>query len=365
MTIKAVTANSVRTLKHSKEITIEQSSEFLRLALPFMSRYRVPVSPQHYAVWYEYVAGTNVPLQEAIDALLAADEQIDEEVTADLFRKFVGPTDMSRFDEAQQALRSLAESVTSSLVSANGEVSKYEASLKECSSQLNGDMNSDEFRSLVCSLEESTHRMSTGSQNLQQHLEESRREAEALREELVKARAEAKTDAMTGLANRKGFEEAIDKLRAAAEQALGDACLLICDIDKFKSINDTYGHLFGDKVIKTVADVLSKQTKGKDLAARFGGEEFVVPLPETDIEGAVAVAESIRRTIENSRVVRPKTGEEVRRLTISIGVTRFAAGEEAKETISRADQALYAAKENNRNRVEVNPPPDSIKVVCQ
>jgi diguanylate cyclase len=348
-----------------KEVTIEKSSEILRLALPLMSRYRVPVTPQNYAVWYEHVAGTNLPLKEAIDALTAADESIDEEVTADLYRKFVDPTDMSRFDEAQQALRSLAESVTSSLVSVNGEVSKYEESLKECSSQLAGNMNPEEFKTLVCNLEASTHRMSAGSHDLQRHLEESRREAEALREELAKARAEAKTDAMTGLANRKGFDEAIGKLRAAAERSLSDACLLICDIDKFKSINDTYGHLFGDKVIKAVADVLSKQTKGKDLASRFGGEEFVVLLPETDVEGAVAVAESIRSTIENSRVVRPKTGEEVRRLTISIGVTRFVEGEQVKETISRADEALYAAKENGRNRVEVNPAPDTIKIVNQ
>lgn len=348
-----------------QEITIETSSEFLRLALPFMSRYRVPVTPQNYAVWYEYVAGTNIPLQEAIEALVATDEQIDGEVTADLFRKFVDPTDMSRFEEAQQALRSLAESVTSSLVSANGEVSKYEESLKECASQLNDNINPEDFKSLVCSLEESTNRMSSGSQDLQQHLQDSRREAEALREELAKARAEAKTDAMTGLANRKGFEEAIDRLRGAQEQAPSDACLLICDIDKFKSVNDTYGHLFGDKVIKAVAEALVKQTKGKDLVARFGGEEFIVLLPETGFEGAVAVAESIRSTIESGRVVNPRTGEEIRRVTISIGVTQFVMDEDVKETISRADEALYAAKENGRNRVEVNPPPGSIKAVGQ
>jgi diguanylate cyclase len=330
-----------------------------------MSRYRVPVTPQNYAVWYEYVVGTNIPLQEAIDALVAADEQIDGEVTADLFRRFVDPTDMSRFEEAQQALRSLAESVTSSLVSANGEVSKYEESLKECASQLNDNINPEDFKSLVCSLEESTNRMSSGSQDLQQHLQDSRREAEALREELAKARAEAKTDAMTGLANRKGFDEAIDRLRGAQERALSDACLLICDIDKFKSINDTYGHLFGDKVIKAVAEVLVKQTKGKDLAARFGGEEFIVLLPETCFEGAVAVAESIRSAIESGRVVNPRTGEEIRRVTISIGVTQFLRDEDVKETISRADEALYAAKENGRNRVEVNPPPGSIKAVGQ
>jgi len=161
-------------------ITLEISSEFLRLALPLMSRFRIPVTPQNYAVWYEYVAGTNIPLQEAIDALVAADERIDEEVSADLYRTFVDPTDTSRFEEAQRALRALAESVTTSLVSANGEVSKYEESLKECTSQLNDNINPDQFKSLVRNLEESTNRMSAGSQDLQQHLEESQREAEAL-----------------------------------------------------------------------------------------------------------------------------------------------------------------------------------------
>jgi len=90
-----------------------------------------------------------------------------------------------------------------------------------------------------------------------------------------------------------------------------------------------------------------------------------VLLPETGIDGAVAVAESIRIAIENIRVVNPRTGEEVKRVTISIGVTQFSMGEEAKETISRADEALYAAKENGRNRVEVNPAPDNIKAVNQ
>ena len=114
----------------------------------------------------------------------------------------------------------------------------------------------------------------------------------------------------------------------------------VIDIDRFKSINDNYGHLFGDKVIKIVATALTKITKGKDLVARFGGEEFVVILPDTDLQGAQAVAESIRSSLQNGRVFNPKTREEIERITISIGVTALAPGEDLDGAIGRADAAL-------------------------
>ena len=130
-------------------------------------------------------------------------------------------------------------------------------------------------------------------------------------------------------------------------------CLLLGDIDHFKSVNDTYGHLLGDKVIKFVAKVFKDGTKGQDLAARFGGEEFAVLLPDTPLSGATAVAENLRKAVEAGRLRRTDTGEAVRQVTISIGATILLPGEPAGATISRADAALYRAKQGGRNRVEV------------
>ena len=161
---------------------------------------------------------------------------------------------------------------------------------------------------------------------------------------------------MTALANRTGLKESMDTMRSEDENKSVTHSLLIADIDKFKNINDTYGHIFGDKIIKVVAKALQKLTKGKDIAARFGGEEFVVVLPDTNINGGVAVSESIRQNIENGRIFNPKTKEEIQRVTISIGVTTFDINEDINVVIERADAALYRAKAGGRNRVETADP---------
>src|SRR5690606_26359339 len=140
--------------------------------------------------------------------------------------------------------------------------------------------------------------------------------------------------------------------------AIGDAglnntplCLMIIDIDHFKSFNDTYGHQTGDQVLRLVAMTLKSNIKGQDLAARYGGEEFVAILPSTDIEGAVIVAENIRRAIQAKQLLKRSTNEKLGRITASFGVAAYQSGDTAGMLIERADRCLYAAKHAGRNRV--------------
>ncbi len=333
-------------------VSFDSASERLRLALPLMSKYRIPIAPLNYAVWYEYVAGSSPVLRDVIDRMINSEQAIDETLTRELYQRYVDPSDQTRVAAAQLTVRRLIEAMSISLDTAGSEVSRYEQSLQECAAQLSTDIEADELRGLVDGLITSTQQMNAGNAALQNHLEQSRREADALREELAKVRVEAHSDALTGLANRKGFEDRLRALQASEDYAEHPHCLLLGDIDKFKNINDTYGHLFGDKILKVVAKAFSSLTKGKDLAARFGGEEFIILLPETPLRGALTVAESIRRSIEKGRVFNPKSGEEVQRVTISLGVTEIVHGEPIEQAIARADEALYRAKEGGRNRVE-------------
>ena len=338
----------------SEKVSFEVASEYLRLVLPLMSLHKVPVAPLNYAVWCEYVSGGNPALKQSIDRMLEAGESVDKEATLQLYRELVDPTDQTRVETTHRTVKTLLETLASSLTTADTEVTRYEESLQQCASQLDADATTDDLRGVVANLIESTQQMNEGSTALHQHLEDSRKETETLREELDKVRIGAQTDPMTGLANRKGFENRLKVLEGGDDFQSQSHCLLIGDIDKFKSVNDNYGHVFGDKIIKVVATAFANLTKGKDLAARFGGEEFLILLPDTDLTGAAAVGESIRKSIENGRVYNPKTGEEIDRVTISVGVTALIHGEPLEHIIARADAALYRAKESGRNRVEIN-----------
>lgn len=191
---------------------------------------------------------------------------------------------------------------------------------------------------------------------LKARLAESQHEIESLRAEVTRARDASLLDALTGLTNRRGFDQALaDCLGSpgAVEQreTVAQPCLLMCDIDHFKNVNDTYGHVFGDKVIRAVAQVLKENVKGRDTAARYGGEEFIVLLPDTPLSGARTLAEKLRCTIENGRIKKNGNEDVSARITISLGVTRYIPGESSASFIERADKALYAAKNGGRNQV--------------
>ncbi len=161
-------------------------------------------------------------------------------------------------------------------------------------------------------------------------------------------------DPLTGLYNRRHFEERLGSELAAAQRHARPVSLLMCDVDHFKRINDAHGHLAGDEALKMVAFVLRGAVRKEDVLARYGGEEFVIVARETPIEGAQSLAERIRRAVERSRCA--WQGQDLG-VTVSIGVTvsvgaaEFVSGRTERELIEGADRALYLAKQAGRNRV--------------
>ena len=317
-----------------------------------MSKYKVPVTPENYAVWYKYVSGGNLALTQVIDELVEDEQSISEEVTSSLYKRFFDPVDYAPLVKAQQVFHRLADRVTKTLNLAAIETADYGASLKEVTTKISADVFEEHVRSVLGVLTLVTTQMTQGNRTLQESLDKSRIEAEGLRDELEKVKTESLKDGLTGLSNRKSFHAELEKLQEQVD-ALANTCMIFADIDHFKQVNDEFGHLFGDKVITAVAKVLEGVVGSKGLPCRYGGEEFAVLLPKTNIKEAVSLAEEIRESVERGRVINPQTGQKLGEVTISAGVSSFAPEVDIYETIETADTALYRAKNNGRNRVEL------------
>lgn len=159
----------------------------------------------------------------------------------------------------------------------------------------------------------------------------------------------ANIDGLTGLYNRRWMNEFFKRQINRAKSDKKPLVLMLADLDHFKNVNDQYGHVVGDEVLSAVASVLPHQFRPTDLLARFGGEEFAMILPNTDLTQATQIAERVRTAIASTRVeFYPKI-----QLTLSLGLASLTPKDDMNNLLTRADHALYQAKENGRNRVEI------------
>ncbi|WXL26125.1 diguanylate cyclase [Ectopseudomonas mendocina] len=187
-------------------------------------------------------------------------------------------------------------------------------------------------------------------QELTVRVAEMEQEAQGFRDHLEEQRQKALIDPLTGLSNRAGWNERLEIEMARLQRYGGELLMAILDIDYFKRINDSYGHQAGDKVLRIIASELAKRLRKTDFIARFGGEEFVILLPSTPLEGGEQLLQSLRSAIEQCPF--HFRGERVV-ITLSGGLSAFSAGEPAEDVFERADQALYRAKNGGRNRIEL------------
>ena len=158
---------------------------------------------------------------------------------------------------------------------------------------------------------------------------------------------QARTDALTGLSNRRAFDDALARQLAEWQRTAMTFSVILIDADRFKAINDRHGHAAGDAILRGLAQTLEGSFRRMDTIARIGGEEFAVILPSTQGEGACRAAEHVRKTIAACEF---PCDDQKLRATVSLGVTEINSQDDAKSILRRADQALYAAKDAGRNR---------------
>jgi diguanylate cyclase len=330
---------------------VQGAAEIIRLVLPTLSRLGIPANPINFAIWYQYYLGSNEELNAALDEVSQGAKPLSAEESKELFLRHVVNPGAAKMERIGEEVRRLLFQAGSMMEAAGSEVGHFGEVLNDSSSQLGAADDIQSVKRLMSSLMEETNTMLDSNKKFEEELRTATQEMTLLREELSEMRKQAALDALTGLANRRTFDETLQRAVDTASTGGEDLCLMMVDIDHFKKINDQHGHLIGDKVLKFVAATLKKLVKGKDVVARYGGEEFGIILENTPRLGAMTVAETIRQTVEASNLRRTDTDEPLGTITVSIGLESYRRGDTPDSLIERADKALYHSKNTGRNRV--------------
>lgn len=322
-------------------------------AIDEIVRHRLPVSPQNYEVWLAYLTQASPDLRQTLEKMIGSGKSITPDEMENVYEKFFSTTQLSTqvMETGSRIAHEIADALDA-LKKAGATTERYGATLDVATESLQSEnIDSGALKRLINVLASATTEMSRQNSTLSTKLVQSSQEIEKLRTSLRQARAEALTDALTGIANRKLFDETLRLRKEEADAERTTLSLALCDIDQFKSFNDTWGHQTGDQVIRFVASTLSKFALPDHLVARFGGEEFAVIMPRTPLRDATRIAEQIRGAIEAKRLVRRSTNETIGAVTISFGVAVYQNDETLGQFVARADECLYVSKREGRNRV--------------
>ena len=334
-----------------EQLDYEYGSSIAEKALHSMQEQRVPPTPNNFHVWFNYWLGEPPVLKRAIDIVIGNKRKFDAATNRGLYASYIGSkaTDEAVAHQVSQQLHSVLESARQFLSTAIDENRDHMAAISDVTEQTGA---GSDPKILVQSLIDELNKAATRAAKLEANFQEKQRELDTIRDSLAKSEERARTDTLTGLANRRALDEFLRKTQIAAMEKGEPFSTLLIDVDHFKRFNDEFGHEVGDQVLKLIAKVLCERLREGDLPARYGGEELVVVLPGADLRIASEVAERIRRAVFEGQIIRRSTGEKLPGITISVGVAQFRGGEPLVDLIDRCDRALYLAKKSGRNRVQ-------------
>jgi len=316
-------------------------------AMQAMAEQRIAPTQTNFAVWYQYFAGGHDDLRNAIDLLIDHNRPFDARTNQDLFETYIAPQVSAIVVHTSERLHTLMGAAKEFLATAIADNRSQMQAISEVADQ--GKAGVDP-KALVAQLMNELARAATRTTRLEAGFAEKTRELDVIRDSLSKSEERARTDTLTGLANRRALDEFLRKAHATAEWGEPLSVLLL-DIDHFKFFNDNFGHGVGDQVLRLMAKVMREKVRAQDLPARYGGEELMAVLPDADLAASAEIAERIRRAIADARITRRSTGETLPNISVSIGVAQYRPGEAVTDLIERCDRALYLAKGGGRNRV--------------
>ena len=344
--------------QHKAELWAQQAIERLK------HDNRAP-TPNNYSLFYNYYSGENPNLNMAMDLLLSQHGGLTQQQCDDLFRTHLGlGAEHKILQDANNAIEGEINRVLGMIDASVSDTSEYGKTLDNFSGKLATSSSLDQIREAVTKVVNETRVMSQQNERLQRELAQATEQLTETRYNLDIIHKESQVDPLTEVGNRKFLDR--EMARVMRESVEGDTplALLMVDIDHFKKFNDNYGHQIGDQVLRLVAKTLVENLKGQDIIARYGGEEFCILLPQTTVSDAEKLANSLRARLSTKQLKRRSTNETLGAITVSIGAAQLCPGEDKDSIISRADTALYKAKQAGRNRVALSiPTPEELESI--
>ena len=311
---------------------------------------RLPPEPDVYDLFWRYVSDSDHHLSLAIDAVLASG-RFDLGVVTALRRAHCGEVAASDVTALVEAAHDQAERLTQRIEAGQTDLSDYGRAIADGGAALGTRLDAAALAALLERLGEATATMQAANARLANELAAAAVEARGLTDQLHTAERKAVTDPLTGLLNRRGTLEAIERAQAEARAAGTRLAVAMVDIDHFKRVNDRFGHALGDEVLRFVARHLAERLPGGGTVGRLGGEEFIALLPGDDAIAGAAVIDRIRAQLAGQIIRNAADGASLGRVTFSAGVAADRPADTADSLIDRADRALYTAKRMGRDRV--------------
>jgi diguanylate cyclase len=330
----------------------EQSAELLRVVLARMGQHDAAFNPLTYTVWYEYAAGMNAELNSALDQLLKTKPRLTDDDVWEMYQSHVADVDPQAMQRIGGELQKVLTTLASAAGSTGENADQFSAQLEALAAGLQA-FNGDLMTSVVSQAIEDTTRMRHSAHALEAQAKGGQSEIQRLQSELTRVRDESLVDALTQVHNRKGFDEKLAYMLARPlPQGLVHG-LIMFDIDHFKRVNDTHGHVMGDRVLQAVGEVLKSclPPASPTSVARYGGEEFAMLVPESTFNECLRLAELVRTRTKALKIRDRRTQEVVLTIALSGGLAVLQQGEDAQALTMLADRALYQSKQDGRDRI--------------
>ena len=323
-------------------------------APPFdrIKKHGTPPDPVTYALWYAYVSHTPAVVRLEVDKLLATGRALDSYELNEIYDAHLSPKEEDDTNETiGREIENSIKRVSQLLEAGIAENTNFKSTLDDLQETPSTSGGEQDFKTLLSHLISESQKMSEVSSRLTQGLRESQEHVHQLNQELEQAKRQSLLDPLTSVANRRAFEERLNWQVKEAQDTRATFCLVLADLDDFKGVNDNLGHQAGDEVLRVFASTLFEHTKGTDLVARYGGDEFALILPNIEVTAAYNLMVSIKHKFEQMRVTNAQFRGARAQATASFGIAAFKPMRSAEALVAAADTALNRAKTLGRNRV--------------